>query len=73
MKVIMTGWEEGMKKVSLSMLQTECLGLPLKEAKSNVDRLLAGEEVELHIVTLEKAQNFVKEARSLGVVCKIVR
>lgn len=59
-----------MQKVSLTKLQTKYIGISLKEAKSNVDRLLDGERIELKLKSTQEAQEFVREARGIGVICE---
>ncbi len=71
MKVKLTGWEEGMQKISLTKLQIEYFGMTLKEAKENVDGLLDDEEVEIDIQSMEEARKFIQEARQIGVLCYI--
>lgn len=71
MKVKLTGWEEGMQKISLTKLQAEYFGMPLKEAKTNVDRLLDDKEIEIDVESIEEARKFIQEARRIGVLCNI--
>lgn len=71
MKIKLTGWNEGLKKVSLTKLQTKHLDLSLKEAKENVDLLLEGFEIEIVVTSEENAENFINEAKEIGVICKI--
>ena len=71
MKVRLTGWEEGMQKISLTKLQTEYFKMSLKEAKTNVDNLLVGEEIEIDVKQKEIAQEFIQKARDIGVLCNI--
>ncbi len=68
--IVMIGWQEGMQKVSLTRLQVELLGLPLKDSKENVDRLLEGTEVVIE-TNSSAAGEFVKKAKKMGVLCKI--
>ncbi|GAA0189776.1 hypothetical protein GCM10009122_50520 [Fulvivirga kasyanovii] len=70
-KIVMKGWLEGLEKVSLSLLQVNLLGLSLKESKSNVDLLLDDEEVIIQVGSLELANKFIKEAKSIGVICEV--
>lgn len=67
-KVVMEGWREGLKKVSLTLLQTELLKLSLKAAKSNVDLLLDDVEIVLHVEDVEVAKEFCIKAEEIGVV-----
>ncbi|MBB6235556.1 hypothetical protein HDC90_000153 [Pedobacter sp. AK013] len=68
-KIILTGWREGLDKVSLTKLQMEMLGKSLKESKLNVDILLDDEEVLIEIPNLDLASEFLKEAEKIGVNC----
>ena len=67
----MTGWKEGLQKVSLTKLQITCLGLSLRESKENVDRLLEGNEVAVMGNTSESARKFVEKAKRIGVLCHL--
>lgn len=69
MKVKLSGWEEGMRKVSLTKLQTEYFGMSLNEAKTNVDGLLDGEEIQIDVKSTKEALKFIQEARKIGVFC----
>ena len=71
MKVKLTGWVEGLKKVSLTKLQIDYFQISLNEAKTNVDRLLEGKQIEIGVKSIEKAQNFIQEAKQFGVICEI--
>ena len=66
----MTGWKEGMRKVALTKLQVETLGLSLKESKENVDCLLDGDEVAIEAVSAA-ATKFIEEAKKIGVLCEL--
>lgn len=70
-KVILEGWREGLKKVSLTKLQIEKLGMSLKEYKSNVDSLLEDEKIVLEIDDENLAKEFLEEAEKLGANCKL--
>ncbi len=61
-----------MKKIPLTHLQVTLLGLSLKDSKENVDKLLEDIDVVIEASSLETAQNFVREARKIGVVCQVV-
>lgn len=67
--IFMTGWRDGMDKVSLSKLQQKYLEISLKLAKMNVDKLLDGEQVKIEIDDLEIAREFIKRADEIGVNC----
>ena len=69
--VIMSGWREGLQKVALTKLQTELLHKPLREAKTNVDNLLAGSAVALEVESRVVAAHFVAQAQALGAFCRL--
>jgi hypothetical protein len=71
MKVKLTGWREGMQKVSLTKLQKGYFQMSLREAKTNVDRLLDGKEIEIEVESINQAQSFIQEVKQLGVICEI--
>lgn len=71
-KLIIEGWHEGMQKVSLTELQVEILGMPLKESKSNVDSLLEGKEIVLEIKDNDIAKKFCQETEKIGVKCRVL-
>ncbi|WP_166923475.1 hypothetical protein [Flavobacterium poyangense] len=71
-KVILESWKEGLKKISLTKLQVEKLGLSLREAKSNVDSLLEDEKIILEIDDENLANEFLREAQKIGVDCKLM-
>lgn len=71
MKVKLMGWKEGMQKISLTKLQTKYFNISLKQAKSNVDGLLDGKNIEIDVESIEDARIFIKEARKIGVICHI--
>ena len=70
-KIILKGWNEGLQKVSLTKLQIDLLGKSLKESKLNVDYLLDDKEVIIEIENLDLANEFIKEAEKIGVICKL--
>ena len=49
MKIIIKSWKPGFKKVIFTQLQMDLLGMSLKDAKSNVDKILDDKEVVLII------------------------
>ncbi len=69
--IVLNGWREGLQKVSLTKLQTKLLHKSLKEAKENVDRLLAGQRIELQVEDRALAADFVVQAQALGAACQL--
>ncbi|KRB53862.1 hypothetical protein [Flavobacterium sp. Root186] len=72
-KVIMESWRYGLKKVSLTKLQYEKLGLSLSESKTNTDMLLDDQIIILEIEDENMAQEFLAEADKFGVNCKMIQ
>ena len=70
-KLILKGWEEGLKKVSLAILLKERTSLTLAPAKDCVDRLLDGETVCIEVVSIDEARQLAKEISSLGAICEV--
>lgn len=72
-KVIFESWREGLKKVSLTKLQTEMLEIGLLEAKTNTDNLLDNIQIVFEINDKSLANEFLKKADQLGVNCKLIK
>ena len=66
MRVIVTGWSPGLRKISLSDLLREDAGYSLKSAKSAVDQLLDNESVIVEFPSREAAGSFLQRAVGLG-------
>ena len=66
-KVILTGWKPGFKKVALTKLIRDMTDLDLAAAKAHVDRLLAGETVEIELES-EFSLAFITRAEAIGVI-----
>ncbi len=69
--IVLQSWEEGLKKVDLSLLQVSLLKLPLREAKANVDALLDNQTVYLTTADLNIASLFQTKATELGAICHV--
>ena len=72
-RVVFIGWQPGVQTVSLAKLLRQELGVTLKLAIGYVDRIVAGEEVEVKVSTFAKAETLVVEASKLGAQAKIKR
>ncbi|MGV0965539.1 hypothetical protein [Empedobacter falsenii] len=72
MKIIIESWNEGFQKIALTHLQIDLLKLSLKEAKSNVDKLLDGHSIIIDINNEQLATTFVKEVKNINVNCRIL-
>ena len=68
MKVVLTGWKAGLKKISLDVLLVKRLNVSIAAAKKHADDLLAREVIELDIDP-GSALDFVRELEGLGVIC----
>ena len=68
---ILTGWQPGLKKISLTQLIRAYTGYDLAQGKHCVDDLLEGKTVVLPELRKEQADIFVTEARKLGAICEI--
>ena len=62
-------WPDGFKLISFAKLQMDVLGIGLKEAKDNADRLMKGETIYFDISDLKIANDFIFKAAALDVVC----
>jgi ribosomal protein L7/L12 len=71
-RVIITGWQPGLKKVSLSKLIRDRSGLRLSEAKACTDRCLDGEIVSIDLASADEAEQFAQEAARLGAIVQVV-
>ena len=72
MKIIIESWNEGFQKIALTHLQIDLLKLSLKEAKSNVDKLLDGHSIIIDINDEQLALTFVEEAKNINANCRIL-
>ena len=71
MKIICTGWEVGIRKISLiEYLHNNC-GYTLKESKSIKDRIVDNEVVEIDIPTNINGMQVLKQLKEFGVKCDI--
>jgi hypothetical protein len=61
------GWSPGLNKVRLTKLIHSSAGVPLNEAHAAVNRLLAGEVVELRMDSTQTAEQLAVSATALGV------
>lgn len=74
--VTISGWHRGhpgFSKVAVTKLIHSSSELGLAEAKSLVDRMVEGEDVELIFGDLETAESFTETASKLGVRIRTVR
>ena len=71
MKLVLTGWKPGLRKISLDTLLVKRFQLPLPDAVKHVEQLLKGELVELEINSSSNASDIAREMVELGVICHI--
>lgn len=67
--VTITGWRDGLNKIELNHVLRQHVGCGLAEAKSAVDRLLAGETLTYEFPDGESASAFSRSASAVGAVC----
>jgi hypothetical protein len=58
-----------LRKVSLDLLLRDLGGLSLSEAHGSVNRLLAGEQVEVAFADRSAAEEFARRADEMGAEC----
>lgn len=68
--IIISGWKEGVNSVEAIKSIKKVTGIGLKEAKSIVESVLAGESIVIEIRDLEKATSTVKHLNNQGFVSK---
>lgn len=69
-QVRVTGWESGLKKVSLTRLLQSSVRLDLITAKSYTDRILEGETVVLELPDFAQATALAEALEALGAVAR---
>jgi len=69
--VRLTGWREGMRKISLTKFLQAELGLSLAASKQVVDDVLEGRQVLLDIPLAQDANELAQAIRKLGASCTI--
>ena len=70
--VHLLGWSPGLNKVRLTKLIRSSTAMPLNEAQAAVNRLLAGEVIELRFDRSQAAQQLAVAAHALGVQVECV-
>lgn len=71
-RVLFTGWNYGLRKISLIKLFQKKANLSLGAAKNKTDILLDGAKFIIEVESVEDAEEFVKEATVIGAVCEII-
>ncbi|HEV3145957.1 MAG TPA: hypothetical protein VGZ47_18875 [Gemmataceae bacterium] len=67
------GWSRGLKKVEFTKLIREVARMPLSEAHDVVNRLLAGNVVEVEVSSEESAHKLADAAQALGARAECVQ
>jgi ribosomal protein L7/L12 len=70
--VRLLSWSPGLKKISLAKLIRQAADMPLDEAHDAVNRLLAGEKVDVPVPTNARARTLIQEIRKLGAEAECV-
>lgn len=65
-QVLISGWDEGLNKVGLSMLQVSLADIHLHVAKRNVDLLLEGQSFMVSFNSKAAAEKFFDEVVRLN-------
>ena len=65
------GWQPGLKKISMTKLLREHLGLSLTEAKGATDKVLMGEAVWYFLEDPSKAEDLREALENIGAVVAI--
>ncbi len=72
-KVLITGWQVGLQKISMTKLIQEHTLLSLSQAKSVTDRVLNDEAVILSIDGYEEAENLVDHLKKIRANAQVVQ
>ena len=68
-----SGWQPGMRKISVTKFLQEEVGLGVREAKAMVDVVLEGREVEIDLAPGDDADAVTASIRELGAICEVRR
>lgn len=66
MKVILLGWNKGMKKISLTRLLQEACSMSISTADSTVRSILDEKSVALEFADRSAGMDFARKAEALG-------
>ena len=72
-KVLITGWQVGLHKISMTKLIQQYTPLGLSDAKAATDRVLDGETVTLTVTGSEEAERLVQSLKEIGVDAQVVQ
>ena len=71
-RVLLEGWEPGLKKVEMSHLLRRDADMALAEAEQVVDSLLDGKELTIHFKSLDDTQKYLLQADKLNVSERLI-
>lgn len=72
MKIHCTGWEIGLKKISLTMYLKDTCGYAPTQAADIETMILDKTPVDIYIPPNEDIHNVLQELKEIGVKCEIV-
>jgi hypothetical protein len=70
-RVLLTGWQPGLRKVQLTKLIQSRTSVSLRDAMGHTERILDGRTVAIELPTVAEARAFAREAQSLGVTAEV--
>jgi hypothetical protein len=70
-QVVITGWNQGLRKISMTRAIQEHSGLTLSAAKAVTDAVLEGQTVALSVPDAGTAAALARELSSLGAMCHV--
>jgi hypothetical protein len=73
MKIHCTGWEKGMKKISLTIYLKETCGYSLTQAADIKTMILDKTPVDIYIPPTADIHNVLRNLKEIGVKCEIVQ
>ena len=72
-KILITGWQIGLQKISMTQLIQKYTLLSLSQAKSVTDRVLDGETVTLIVERSEDAESLVQHLKESRADAQVVQ
>jgi len=70
--VEISGWRDGIKKISCTHLLRDRLGIGLAAAKAYTDQVLDGERVTVALEPLDAAIQLADDLNALGMVARVL-
>ena len=70
-KVIITGWREGLLKISMTQIIQAHTSLGLRSAKSVTDRVMDRDAVELVVDSIQEAEILVDRLQAVGAEARV--